>query len=63
MTIYCPKCKKLWDEKDFKNNQTIENWCCLVRGVRCECGAGIGSVVWVTDLESLKRLEGLSDGD
>jgi hypothetical protein len=59
MTLYCPKCRKLWEEKGFLNNQTIENWCCLVRGVRCECGAGIGSVVWVTDLESLKKVEQL----
>jgi hypothetical protein len=59
VTLYCPKCRRLWEERAFVNNQTIENWICLVRGLRCECGAGIGSVVWVTDEPALRKLEGI----
>jgi hypothetical protein len=60
-TLWCPKCKKLWEEKAFQNNQPIELWILWAKGVKCGCGAS-GAVVWVCDLESLRKLENINEG-
>jgi hypothetical protein len=59
MTLWCPKCRRLWEDKGFQNNQPLLVWDFWKAGVRCSCGAGWERVVWVTDVEALRKLEQL----